>query len=89
MQHGGAPPLEQRAQLVGPARGGHAHGEARERPVGGVCSVGGSVDRSGFCCSSCMVLVPLSSRTRVGVLRSGVLREARLVLMPTEPANAP
>jgi hypothetical protein len=30
---GGSAPLEQRAQLVGPARGRHTHGETRQGPV--------------------------------------------------------
>ncbi|CAM5734099.1 hypothetical protein SALBM311S_05218 [Streptomyces alboniger] len=33
MHDGGSAPLEQCAQLVGPARGGHPHGEAREGAV--------------------------------------------------------
>ena len=33
VQDGGPAPLEQGAQLLGPARGGDAHGEARERTV--------------------------------------------------------
>jgi hypothetical protein len=33
VQDGGTAPLEQGAQLVGPARSGDAHGESRERTV--------------------------------------------------------